>query len=130
MKLTVLLPFQIFVQKSGVSRIIAETVDGSFGILPRRRDCVAPLVPGILMYESKSEGEVYVAVDEGVLVKTGTHVFVSARRALGGTNLDKLHAAVKEEFRKLDEHEQNARAVMARLESGLLRRLVDFKHEQ
>ncbi len=129
MNLTILLPFEIFAKKTDVSRIVAETPDGSFGILPNRLDCVAALAPGILTYETKSEGAVYVAVDEGVLVKTGTDVFVSVRRALGGADLDQLRGAVEKEFRALDEHEQNVRTVMAKLESGLMRRLVNLKHE-
>ena len=129
MNLTILLPFQIFAEKTGVSRIVAETPEGSFGLLPHRLDCVAALTPGILMYETQPAGEVYVAVDEGVLVKTGTDVFVSVRRALGGTNLDQLRDAVEKEFRALGEHEQSVRIVMAKLESGFLRRLVSFQHE-
>ena len=72
MNLKILLPFQIFAEKFGVSRIVAETIQGSVGILPRRLDCVAALVPGILLYECEDDGETYVAVDEGVLVKKGT----------------------------------------------------------
>ena len=72
MNLRVLLPFQVFADKSGVSRIVAETRAGSLGLLPHRLDCVAALAPGILTYETEAEGEVYVAVDEGVLVKTRT----------------------------------------------------------
>ena len=48
MNLKILLPFQIFAEKTNVSRIVAETREGSFGILPHRLDCVAALVPGIL----------------------------------------------------------------------------------
>jgi F-type H+-transporting ATPase subunit epsilon len=39
-----------------------------------------------------------VAVDEGVLVKTGMDVLVSVRRAIGGTDLGQLHEAVEKEF--------------------------------
>ena len=106
MNLKVLLPFGIFAEKTGVSRIIAETDQGSFGLLPQRLDCVAALVPGILIYETEMAGEVYVAVDEGVLVKTGPDVLVSVRRALGGTDLAQLRDAVEQEFLTLDEHEQ------------------------
>ncbi len=129
MKLTILLPFQVFAEKTDVSRIVAETPDGSFGLLPNRLDCVAALTPGILSYETKSEGANYVAVDEGILVKTGADVFVSVRRAIGGTDLDQLRDSVDKEFRALDEHEQNVRTVMTKLESGLMRRLVNLKHE-
>lgn len=129
MNLTILLPFQVFAEKTDVLRIVAETPDGSFGLLPNRLDCVATLTPGILTYETTSEGAIYVAVDEGVLVKTGTDVFVSVRRAISGTHLDQLRDSVDKEFRALDEHEQNVRTVMTKLESGLMRRLVNLKHE-
>ena len=111
MNLKVLLPFQIFAEKTGVSRIVAETREGSFGLLPHRLDCVAALAPGILTYETEAEGEVFVAVDEGVLVKTGPDVLVSVRRAMGGTDLGQLREAVEQEFLTLDEHEQSVRSV-------------------
>ena len=129
MHLKVLLPFQIFADKTGVSRIVAETRGGSFGLLPHRLDCVAVLVPGILIFETETEGEVCVAVDEGVLVKTGLEVLVSVRNAIGGTDLGQLREAVEREFLDLDEREQNVRSVMAKMESGFIRRLAELEHE-
>jgi len=129
MNLKVLLPFQIFAEKTGVSRIVAETRDGSFGLLPHRLDCVAALTPGILTYETEAEGEVFVAVDEGVLVKTGPDVLVSVRRAIGGKDLRRLRESVENEFLKLDERERSVRSVMAKLETGLLRQLARFQNE-
>ena len=129
MHLKILLPFQIFAEKTGVSRIVAETRAGSFGLLPRRLDCVAALTPGILIYETEAEGEVYMAVDEGVLVKTGPDVLVSVRRALGGTDLGQLRDAVEQEFLTLDEQERCVRSVLAKMESGLIRRMAAFHHE-
>jgi F-type H+-transporting ATPase subunit epsilon len=127
MNLKVLLPFQVFAEKTGVLRIVAETREGSFGLLPHRLDCVAALTPGILIYETPVEGEAYVAVDEGLLVKTGTDVIVSVRRALGGTDLGHLRDSVEQEFLTLDEHEQSVRSVMAKLEAGFLRRLATLQ---
>jgi F-type H+-transporting ATPase subunit epsilon len=129
MTLKILLPFQIFAEKSDVLRIVAETHDGSFGLLPHRLDCVAALVPGILTYETEADGEVFVAVDEGVLIKTGPDVFVSVRRAFGGTDLGQLRETVEKEFLNVDEHEQSTRSVMAKLETGFLRRFAAFQHE-
>jgi F-type H+-transporting ATPase subunit epsilon len=129
MNLKVLLPFQIFVEKTGVSRIIAETREGSFGLLPHRLDCVAALTPGILIYETEADGEVYLAVDEGVLVKTGPDVRVSVRRAIGGTDLGQLHHLVEQEFLTLDDQEKSVRSAMAKLETGLLRQFEIFDHE-
>lgn len=129
MTLKVLLPFQVFSEHAGVTRLVAETPDGSFGLLPQRLDCVATLVPGILTYETETGGEVFVAVDEGVLVKTGPTVLVTVRRALAGDDLGQLRTRVEREFLSLDEHEQKMRAVMTRLEVGFLRRFADFRHE-
>jgi F-type H+-transporting ATPase subunit epsilon len=129
MNLKVLLPYQIYAEKIGVSRIVAETHEGSFGLLPHRLDCVAALAPGILIYETTADGEVYTAVDEGVLVKTGMDVLVSVRNAIGGTDLGQLRAAVEREFLTLDEQEQSVRSVVAKLESGFFRRLAEFHHE-
>jgi F-type H+-transporting ATPase subunit epsilon len=127
--LKVLLPFQVFAEQTGVSRIVAETREGSFGILPHRLDCVAALVPGILTYETASDGEVFVAVDEGVLVKTGLDVLVSVRRAMGGTDLGQLRAAVEREFLTLDEHEQGVRSMLAKMEGDLIRRMASLHND-
>ena len=126
MNLKVLLPFQIFAEKTGVSRIVAETHEGSFGLLLHRLDCVAALAAGILIYETKTEGEAYVAVDEGVLVKAGPDVLVSVRNAIAGTDLGQLREAVQREFLDLDERERSVRSVLAKMEGDLMRRMAAF----
>jgi F-type H+-transporting ATPase subunit epsilon len=126
--LKVLLPFQIFVEKKGVKRIVAQSLQGSFGLLPHRLDCAAALAPGILIYQTEEEGEVYLAVDQGVLVKTGSDVLVSVRNAIGGTDLDQLHEAVTKEFLKLDEQEKSVRSVLAKTESDFIHRFMEFQH--
>lgn len=129
MKLKVLLPFQVFTEKANVTRIVADTMAGSIGLLPNRLDCAAALTPGILVIETEDEDETYVAIDEGVLVKSGRDVLVSVRNAIGGAELGELREAVEREFLTLDEHEESVRAVLARMESGFIRRLADFHHE-
>ena len=128
MTLKILLPFQVFTEKAGITRIVAETQAGSYGFLPQRLDCIAPLVPGILIYENEEEGEVYVAVDEGVLAKVGPDVSVSVRNAIGGTDLRQLRAAVEKEFLAQSEREQSIRSELAKIESGFIRRFVEFQH--
>jgi len=129
MNLKILLPFEVFADKTGVSRVVAETRDGSFGLLPHRLDCVAALAPGILTYQLATEPEVYIAVDEGVLVKTGMDVLISVRNAIGGTDLGQLQAAVEREFLHLNEREQSVRSVMAKMESDFISRLAEFHRE-
>jgi F-type H+-transporting ATPase subunit epsilon len=128
MTLKILLPFRIFAFQEAVMRIIAESRQGAFGILPHRLDCVAALEPGILTYETDTEGEQYVALDEGVLVKSGPDVVVSVRNAIAGTDLRQLRETVEREFLNLDEQEQSLRSVMVKLESSFMRRLADFRH--
>jgi len=129
MKLKILLPFQVFAEIDDVKRIVAETPQGSFGLLPHRLDCVAVLAAGILIFGTEAEGEAYVAVDEGVLVKAGANVLVSVRNAIGGMDLGKLRKAVEREFVNLDEDEKQVRSVLARLESGFLRRFAEFHRD-
>jgi F-type H+-transporting ATPase subunit epsilon len=129
MNLKVLLPFGIHSERKEVARIVAETREGSFGFLPHRLDCVAALAPGILVCETKAEGEVFLAVDEGVMVKVGLDVMVSVRRAMAGTDLARLRDSVEKDFRKLDTREEAARTAMAKLETGFLRRFARLHGE-
>jgi F-type H+-transporting ATPase subunit epsilon len=130
MDLKILLPFSVFMEKTAVERIAVETAAGSHGLLPRRLDCVAALVPGILVFETRGEGETYVAVDEGILIKVSAQVTVSVRNAIEGTDLAVLHDRVDREFLNLDEQAQSHRRAMAKLESGFIRRFMEFHHER
>ena len=96
--------------------------------MPQRLDCVAALVPGILTYETEDDGEVYVAVDEGVLVKKGRDVLVSVRNAVGGEDLVLLRQSVDRDFNNLEEQEQNVRSVLAKMESVFIRRFMGVQH--
>lgn len=129
MQLKILVPFQVFLERDNVKRIVAETQKGCYGFLPHRLDCAAALVPGILTYETEAEGETYIAVDEGVLVKTGAEVLVSVRNAIVGEGLGKLRQKVDQEFVNLGEREKNARSVLTKLETRLIRQLLKLQHE-
>ncbi|HEY0287113.1 MAG TPA: F0F1 ATP synthase subunit epsilon [Pseudomonas sp.] len=129
MQLKILLPFKVFAQKQEVLRIVAESRSGSLGLLPQRLDCVAALTPGIFIYETAAEGEVCVAVDEGILVKAGDQVLVCVRNAVGGTDLGKLHEAVKQQFLNLDEQERTMREILAKLEGNFVLRLAALHHD-
>lgn len=128
MNLKIQLPFQIFAEESGVLRIVAETREGAFGILPQRRDCAAALAAGIFTYETTQDGPVYLAVDEGVLVKVGPDVLVSVRNAIRGTSLSQLHETVKREFLTFGEQERDVRAAISRMEGSFIRQFVAFQH--
>ena len=127
MDLKIILPFKVFANLKGIKRIVAETLQGSFGLLPHRLDCTAALAPGILTYETEAGEVVYLAIDEGILVKTGAEVLVAVRHAVGGTDLGDLHKTVIQDFENLDEHEKKVRTAMAKLELGFIRRFEEFR---
>jgi F-type H+-transporting ATPase subunit epsilon len=129
MHLRVLLPYGIFADQDGVARIVAETRDGSCGLLPRRLDCVAALVPGILVYQCDSQPETYVAVDEGMLIKTGREILIAVRRAVGGTDIAQLRSAVAREFLQRDAAQKSLRSSLLKIESTLFSRVAGLHRE-
>ncbi len=127
MRLKILLPYKVFADIKKVKKIVVETSAGSYGILPRRLDCTAALITGILLYETEGEGEKYIAVKEGILIKAGDQVMVSVRNAVGNAPLGQLQALIEKEMIELDELEINARSVMAKLETGFLRSFQNLR---
>ena len=130
MHLRILLPSEIFADKPDVVRITASTSAGSLGLMEHRLDCVAALVPGIMTYETKQGGAVYIALDEGVLVKTGADVLVSVRQAIGGQDLGDLQEAVKKTFLALNKEERSVRDAVTKMEVGFIGRFAEFEYER
>lgn len=121
LRLKVLLPESVLLEEE-VSKVRAEAADGHFTLLPRHVDFVSALVPGIFTYIDLEGKERFLALDEGILVKRGGQVFVSAPRAIAGDDLARLRERVEGELRTLNESEKKARTVMSRLEADTLRR--------
>jgi F-type H+-transporting ATPase subunit epsilon len=129
MNLKVLLPSAVLVAEK-VVKVTAEAQDGAFCLLPRHIDFVAALVPGILAYERPSGEELFLAIDEGILVKCAGEVSVSSRNAISGGGLGELHNTVQERFKKLDEREKAVRSAVAKIESGLIRKFLEIQGRQ
>jgi F-type H+-transporting ATPase subunit epsilon len=129
MTLNIFLPFQRLLEQQNVTRVGIETLAGSFGILPRRLDFAAALVPGLLSYEVDGSPLTYVAVDEGVCVKVGAEVRVSVRRAIAGGELSQMRPLIRSEFKSLSKQEKAFRRTTANLEVDLLRWLEEIKHD-
>lgn len=99
---------------------------GSFTLLPRHADGAMLLLPGLLSYRGEDEDEVFVAVDEGVLVKVGDDVRVACRRAVVAGDLENARSALSEHLSRQSEHDRRARAALSTLEAEVLRRLGDL----
>ena len=109
-----------------VRKIMAEGDGGGFCLLPNHVDYVAVLPAGLLIFETSTGEEHCLAIDEGILVKQGAAVWVSVRNAVRGDNLNDLQQAVQAQFTQLDEQEERARSMLARLESSIVRDFIDL----
>ena len=127
MNLRIFLPTEIVVDQE-VTKVVAEAEDGSFGILPKHIDFAAALIPGIFSFESK-DGEVFLAIDEGILIKCGSDVWVSTRKAVPGKNLGELKETVEHEFRSLDDRERKTRSILAKLEADFTKRFMKMQEK-
>ena len=125
MRLKVLLPMKVFIDQD-VIKVIAEAGNGHFCILPKHIDFVAALVPSILSFEHDGKEE-FLAIDEGILVKCGSLVRVSTRRAVRNKDLGTLKQTLEEEFKILDEREKKTRSILAKLELDFARRFLKLR---
>lgn len=110
-----------------VTRVVAEAENGSFCLLPRHADFLSALVPGLLSFTRTNDEEVFLALDEGLLVKEGDTVFVSTRRAIEGGELNQLRQRVHEEFEVLNEQQRAYQSASASLEANFLRGFLDLE---
>jgi F-type H+-transporting ATPase subunit epsilon len=128
MRLQVLLPTEVLVDRV-VSKVIAEAENGSFCLLPRHIDFVASLAPGILTFTDRDNRERYVGLAEGVLVKSGSDVFVSVEHGVEGDNLGELRDIVCQHFETIDERERQAVSAVAHLEASFVRRFLALEEQ-
>ncbi len=128
MRLKVLTPSNVVIDEP-VVKIVAEATNGSFALLPRHVDFVAPLSAGVLAYTTRAGDECFLGVDEGILVKYAENVRVSTRRAIKAASLALLRDHIVTEFEAYDEQKTAARMALARLELELIRRFVELEHQ-
>lgn len=108
-------------------KIYAVAENGAFGMLPNHTDFVSALVPSIMVLTNEQDVELFFAVDEGLLVKTGYQVDIAIRRGIQGEDLDSLNAELSTSFLAVDEDERVARSALSRLEAGIVRRFGDLR---
>ena len=128
MKLTILTPAATLLERQ-VAKVTAEAPNGFFCLLPRHVDFVTAIVPGVLSFTTEeTTEEVFVAVDEGVLVKQGADVTVSTRNAATGEALERLEERVARQFRRRDAEAQKALQALNKIEAGFVRCFLDIQH--
>jgi len=127
--LKILLPEKTFLKRE-VKKIVAEAENGWFCLLPKHVDFNTSLTPGILMLTTPEEKDVFLAIDEGILVKYGEKVIISTRNAIEGEDLGELKNRVEEIFVKTDEREKDAQIALSKLEADFVRSFLNLEaHE-
>lgn len=128
MTLKIAIPTQMILEKTGVTRIVIVTTDGCWGILPRRLDFTACLVPGIFLFETEADGERCAAIDEGIITKTGADVYVAVRNAVVAKELGTLKKIVHDTFMVQSEQDKKIRTMLTKLESDFMKHVLEFRH--
>ena len=127
--LKILLPGKTFLKKE-VKKITAEAENGWFCLLPKPVDFTTSLTPGILLLTTSEEKDVFLAIDEGILVKYGNEVVISTKNAIEGEDLGELKNRVEEIFIKTDEKEKDAQTALSKLEADFVRSFLNLEtHE-
>lgn len=124
MRLKLILPHSTILDKE-VKKITAPGSNGDFQIFPKHIDGTWSLRAGILSIEA--EATFYYAINQGVAVKQGDTVYLSAFQAIAGESLRELGRTVEENFKTLDEKEKKIRDVLIKLETDTIKRFMEIE---
>ncbi len=127
MRLKTLLPTGIVVDED-VARVRIDTKNGSMTFLPNHADFLTALTAGIVSYRLVKEGkkteDVFMACDQGILVKEGDKISLSVRKAIISDDLEYLTKLISEDFKRAEEERKRASVALAKLEVGLTKGLL------
>lgn len=126
--LVVNIPEKVVLRDEEVACLVVQTPSGSYGIWPHRLDLVTPLRPGILTYEDHLGLEHYIALDEGILLKSGLSVQVSAHRAVVGDDLDTLRDRLESALKTISEQDLQTRQILMKFEDDFIRLYHEVHH--
>ena len=126
MKLTVITPTAIALEKSSVVHVRAEDSSGAFGIEPGHADFLTTLSICVVRWRN-GDGEHYIAVRGGVLrVREGESVEVATREAVVNDDLGHLRTEVLGRMVENLEAERSARAGTLSLEHAAIRQIYRY----
>ena len=126
MKVRILSPLGLVLEQE-IEKISFESLSGSRTFLPNHIDAVSALPPNIVTIRTLEQKDIYVACTQGVLVKQGPLVLISAHKAVIGNDLDHLAALIKTEFAQDEDDRRQVNTAIARLEAQLSRGFMNLK---
>ncbi len=126
MELLICSPLDTVVQTK-IEKVTFEAVDGYRTLLPKHVDFVSALGAGIITYVPLKGTAKYVACHQGIVVKQGDKVTISAQGTVTGDTLTELQEHIQHDYKQNEEHRKELSAAMARLELGLARGFQQLK---
>ncbi len=127
MRLKTLLPTGVAVDED-VLRVRVDTRNGSMTFLPHHADYLTVLTAGLVSYrvvkEDKKTKDVFMACDQGILVKEGDKISLSVRKAIISDDIEYLTKLISKDFKKTEDERKKANVAIARLEVGLTKGLL------
>ncbi|MFW6286484.1 MAG: F0F1 ATP synthase subunit epsilon [Candidatus Sumerlaeota bacterium] len=127
MHLRVTLPFHVEVDEP-VLKVSAEGDAGGFCLKPKHVDYCASLQPGLLWFVNTDGEEIFLAIDRGLLVKTGENVQVATGQTVRCEKLEDVEDAVANYIREKDEREQQAEMALEKMQADFVRRFAELEH--
>jgi len=125
MSVRVQTPTRIVIEADRVWAVKCETDAGRRTIEPRRLDGIVPLTPGILTLRCQSGDIIEAALDEGILVKTGSSVSIAVRHAIRAEEKESLRKALNQELVRIRGMETDLRTALSDLESRFMRQFAE-----
>lgn len=121
MRLQVVTPERVVLDEADVAAISAESVEGSFGVLPHHAPLVTPLKIGVLHYTRTNGTKEPMAVMGGIFQTNGQEAIILTDAAEKAEEIDVLRARQAEErakaklqAEKTSQEVQKAELAMAR----------------
>jgi F-type H+-transporting ATPase subunit epsilon len=118
---------------SEVVYVQAEDPSGRFGILPGHEPWLTILVPSVLVYRAREDGELrerYAAVRSGVLRVAKDLVQAAVRGAALGPDLGELRRKIMEDRRRLSERSYRSSRSLYQMQIAAWRSLMEFEDER
>jgi F-type H+-transporting ATPase subunit epsilon len=119
MQVRIMTPLEV-VWEGDCARVSVQTSSGWWTLLPRHREMVAIVVPGIVSAWLPDGTEMLVATDGGILTKRGRDLSIATRRAAVGASEADLRTVVDRQFAEARKHEQAMQQVIGRLETDFI----------
>ena len=127
MKLMIVTPDAVALDRTEVAAVRAEDESGAFGVLPHHADLVTALSVSVVSWRRPDGGEGHCAVRGGLLTVTGgEEVAIATREAILGDDLAALEAVVRGRLSAEAEEERQAWSRAEHLRIEAIRQVIGF----